>query len=1415
MPIITSINEVSVASNKLHTQNGDTYGDKLTNLDNKSVKKSSNFSLATSFVGKAIASLALLAPAFWGMSEAGAANNPEKEKQVVALAQESWKPLREALDARKKVEEAVPNSNSLWNNLQAVFHVTDDTMVKDINSLRLDILKRGTNDPSVPPRIVHSAMYTMGVYARSINESISQGEKQLLELKKEQEVLQKKAGEITNLKAEVPEDLKAKVKDLESRISALQTETSEFKQRLNGASAYLLPYMGKVIVDTKTKDGLSERHLVKPADVSYLTQGYASSKVYYPKNFDKLAGYVLAQLNEGDITKRITDELFASGNDTVRRREFFDFFFNSNPATLPQGIREKSQEWIFGKDQIDTVRGKKKEENKSPATIVIAPAPDSASGKTSEKDAKSGTLQQPSLPPGSITIQLPPGTVIQQAQPTTPGVPKGVSVGSLEQLTELDKRLTAIYLPYYSSKDASEQQFIADNTFMLTQGKDMLTVKVDGKEQKIETGLIASAQWFALKGYSETTSREFTAADYTMLRSLAVMAQDNKLAFEVLKRTLGSFPDLYANAYLKGTFYLWDRPDRQAGVEVIKAFNANKESAKEFLVQLADRKAPLLWKEPTNDSDIKSIDEARETGRGFALITMAHLDGSHSFVPYMRNIVNNPFAKDTDRLRAIIGVALARDSESIDILLKAAMDETQNEWTRALCMEAVLYIDTPDLVPESIRQKAAAESPFSASKLHYAYPVRGKLTSSGSEKSAREIISLIEKAGPFKSRIRTLFNTWLEEQTRLANSQAQKGRGPATITDLQKLEVLMELRKQEFSGSRGLLTNKANTNATFRTQLDGMVRYLESCKEKNRQISLDLALPMMDILAKARDGKASNVLVDMATYPEQYVRANPDAEDFFAFFDLFRTAIYSTILKWVAIEDLGGTCNLSDSNDKASQLIHTIARKDTSRIYRMGSQTALKILADRYDEYQRNPHTLGPEDLKIQAARKHHAEQALGHMKYHALGLEDIGQMRYYALDDEYGWAKIVDRLGGTKDLLSYALEKTKDNPNPQVLRSAMHALRGNGKKVEDIAKLGFEPKVAEKLAELYNHVNRQEYWLGDNHKKHTGKGVDVAVLDAGYVYPLEKLLPGIEKKIIYPEKMIKWSDMTEWLDLHPSMVAGTFYQMAPDPTIRSYSFLASIPEVPFRPFEVQNSAIYALEDMAQMQIEGKANIDVVNYSWGYINFILANENLRNEIVDLLGAFMEVNSKMGTLHTVAAGNENGLFPGIVRWANQGELNTTGLRYDNSGKASRPDNVFMAGAMDGYAKMLAEFSSVNDPLRTFEAIQLLSFQGVHVMAPHIQDREWVLHPVNGTSFAAPSEAFLLSWGKSARRAAGLPELSAKEWQQVLDKTANKRLPHREDWEGGRYLDVTAYLQEVLRPQQAQAPQVQPAIANKKE
>ena len=825
---------------------------------------------------------------------------------------------------------------------------------------------------------------------------------------------------------------------------------------------------------------------------------------------------------------------------------------------------------------------------------------------------------------------------------------------------------------------------------------------------------------------------------------------------------------------------------------------------------MADRNATLVWPDPTSEEDTKSVAMKRDEAHRIALLTMAFVDSSNNFVPYLRGVVQNPLATEMDRFTATTGVALAKDKESLDSLLALGVDETQNEGLRTQALFGALFIDAPDLVPGSIRKKAAEESPFHQTKLRQFFPNLMQRANDGSSCKLNIEKDLLG-VNPFYSRISSLYNTWLTRQQRINEIETEKGREPRTIAETDKLSTLLQLIRSEFGGSTGTLSGRVSDQAFNSKYIKPMVKYLESHKGSN-PVNISLAIPMMDILAKSNAQEATPLFANIATYPENYAQNNNERSFFGILFNNFAISI----MKSVAIEDLGGIVDLKNADDAGAKVLHRVALKDSSSMYRGAAQTGLRTLAGRYEKafefYSRADIKPGDTSFdEIKKAREAHGRQVLEAMKYHAQGLESSTQIRLRSMYDEFTHAKIADMFGVRKELVTLANEAAKKDPRAQVVRSVMHALISNGCKAENMKALGLDQESTKSAEALFQQMDKQEYWMGNaNNQKYTGKGVEVAIVDGGYVYPVD-IMPGLKDKIIYPEKLIRWSDLTEGLSLHPTMVASTFHKIAPDPKIRSYSFIANIPEVPFRPSQTQDAAMFALEDLAQLQLSGEANVDLINYSWGYLNFVLSNDKLRSEVVDLTSAFMEVLSRMDVKHTVAAGNEHGGFPAFARYGSIAENNSLGLRMDRNNRFTKPDSVFMASAMDGYAGRLAEFTSKQDPLRVAEAIATLAFQGVHVVVPSVLDGKWALEPVNGTSFAAPSDMGVLTLGMDARRRVGLPELSAKEWQEVLSKSS-KSFPNREPYEGGNYIDVTTFLGEVLRfrPNNQEA---QPAVANK--
>lgn len=1310
------------------------------------------------WTAKSIAALALLFPLAEG-NKTDAASNKQRESAVAKFAQDSWNPLKRVIDQNKKIEE-VKNRDILWNNLQASFHVADDTMVEALEPVRAEILEKGASNPNIPARIVYGALYTTATSAKRLNLEITNNEKRAAALSEELKSFQKQASGLTSIKALLPQELKAQIDNLQSQITSINNDNAAYKIRRDKMALTVIPYLGKVIVDVKTDNGRKLRYLVPPAEASTIQDG----EVYRNNGFEQIGSFAIGTIGEQTTLDNAAKELIHSGTNTERRNMFFDTFFYANQDKVPKAVIEKSQEWVFGNAQL---KAHEKAKQEAAAAKLTPPA--------SKADNP--------IPPTTIIVQPPPPPPIPN-----PGLPPGSRVGSLERLKELDEKLVSPLLLYPFAKNNSEQEFVAKNILFLAQNNS-------------EFALPACAQWFAIQPYDADSKKVFFgagSADFVVLEALAKLAQKDKLAFKVLERVAASNPRLFGNAFIAGSVYLDNSPDTQTGREIVKAFSANPNSARDLITALAERNAKLIWPEPKEDADVKAVDDLKKTGRTFALLTMANLDKARGFTPYLRGVLTNPLATVNDRFRAAIGVALAKDKESVEPLLSLAVSETTDADFRSLALEAVLFINAPDLVPPEIRQKASEESPFHAASLrHYLQgSQRGARRGEGSERKEADLLSQFEKVNPFHTRISSEYTRWLSQQEGLNKALQAKGGAPVTITDEQKLMKAYQIVRQTFGGNEGVLRTKAEDSAFSEKYLRPMVNYLNSCKDFNRHIDPLIALPMMDILSKSNYEEASAILADIATNPESYVKDHSKRPNFFS---LLFAGYDATVLRLYAIENLGGTTPLNDANHPGAKILHTIAKRDTSPYFRWASFYGLDHMADRYKNYHKNLHTLGPENLQIIATQKAHANQILGHMAFHQKGLEDSTQRRLSAMFNEFAYAQLADRFGATKDLLNIANEAHKTNPKAQVTRSVMHALIANQHKPEDISKLGFEPETASQLTKLYSDFEQQREWLGNiPDQPRDGKGIETAIMDVGYVYPLH-FYPELNKKIIYPEKLIKWSDLSNYLDLHPTAVFYTRAKGADrtDSKFWTYSLTASIPDVPFRPWETQDAGIFGHEDMAQNMLDDKANIEIVNHSYGFYNLVLNNETLRSQMIDQYSAFMELLGAMGTKHTVAAGNEHGDFPPLARYGPLGEVLSTGIRFTNDGKAIKPDNVFFAAAMDRYADRLAEFTSKQDPLRTAEAISMLAFQGVHVVAPWVDNGKWALGPVNGTSFAAPNHQRALAWGIETRRKLGLRDLTSKEWQGVFERSTIM-LPEREAWEGGRAFDATKFMQEVVNP-----------------
>ncbi|GEM_PF-6291921 len=1154
-------------------------------------------------------------PAITDQPQACAENIPELEKGVSNFALESWKMVKAPLDEGKNIDE-MADIDILWNNLQAVFHVSDDTMIEDIEQIRVYAAEEGAKNSDIPPRIVHGALYTGAVLAHKLN----------LEIEAKKEKLEVLNNDLNNKSNNATE--KTNRNGLEETISKLNLEIKALQLRKIKMFLPSSPYFGNVIVDTVTRDGKKERHLVSPSKINELKEDYPTVNVYNNNEFHRLTSYLLGQIEDESILNNAANE-FVLAIDIERRANLLDIFLFSDPKNIPTKVLEKSKEYV--------------------STI------------------------------SSNTHSL----------------------------------------------NENEKEFQANNILLLAQCRN-------------ENALSAVTQWFTVKTASSITdNKSLSKSDYIVLQALALLAKDNENAFNVFCKVAASNPHLFFNAYLSANVTLEDTPEREAGVEIINVFNTYPELSRELITKLA----------------------GKETTRNHALLIMALGDNTNSFVEYLKNIIQDPLSKEEDKFIAIAGVALARDEKSIDYLLSIG-NNSNNPELRNLAYTAVLYIDSPNLIPAVIREKSRGNS-FSEDKFYYCFPITQDNTSKSLEKLTR--------INPFNLHLLP--------------------KGSASEKD--NLTLLASVSKSEFQAPTGILHSKSKDEVFYNKHLLPMIKYLESCKEKNNYIDLKIAIPMIEILGKANCENATLVLVHMATYPELYAKgtSKPDL-------DPTDVSLAAKILRESAIENIGQTVNLHDPDNAGAQVLHRIAQKSSSDSYRSSGLKGLYTLALRYAQVIENS-TSKEEREQLLLASTTHGKKVIEHMKYHALGHESKLQMRLDALVNEFTFAKVADKFGVNvrKELLGLVIEALKENPNPKITRSIMHAVISNGCKAENIKELGFSEGETKQLEKLFVYFDKMKYFLSDLPVQgFSGNEIEIGIIDSKYVVGTV-FNPELADNIAYPD-FIRWSDITKEKPVHSVTVASAIQRLLPNAKIHSYSHTASIPRIKFRPHETQTPEIFAQEDITQNNIFGRTNIFTVNQSWGPKNFNLFDPKRRRSC-DLYSAFMQAASEAGVIHTISAGNSHGVEPSFDNFGSANEVNVLGLRIDRNNEFIQPNSVFIAASSDAYEDRLAEYTSKQDPLRVDNhPLKMLSLHGVQVLLPNVVYGREELWPTGGTSISAPFENALIAWGMNSRKYAGLKPLSPRDfWRVMLD--SSKCFPGREFYEGGYQLNPALYKENMLK------------------
>lgn len=1292
-----------------------------------------------------------------GMGDTQQAEGAQVQEHATALldfGKEAWKAVEPAFDERKSV------SAQHWNDLEAVMLTADNAGVHEVQAMREQIIRHGLTNAEIPARIVHAALYSSVESVEQMRDdkrSLDNDIKQIEQFRKALENVEEATlpaemvvpAAIQNLlQGDETRNTESLLSKTDDHLQSLQESSSVLANRIDsvgtGVARLAIPYLGKVIVDTESEEGISYRRLVHPDQGEGLSDREGVS-VYAPKDFENLASFVIGRVGTKNEIRLVLSELQQTDLASERASLLFNVFLYGGDRPEAGLMVAHLQEKVF--------RSKEKEDENSRKIEVsgVGTLITDFKGKETEE------LRKKMAPLKSIHEDL----IKQYIQDPFKG-------------TEIEQQTFARALLYLA-------------------------------RQKHQAALPAVAQWFTLR--QEKTTGVSKDTDSCMLEALGEVANQGREGHELLLRTAATDTDIM-EMIIEAPLATTNTPEHRAGLQFLSALRAHPEESAAWLRDVADGQATLLLPAPTTRSERDEQLKLRKSGREEALKMMAYLDTQGTFLDYFHDIIDNPFAgsrSSSDMQLAINGLAMQRDTEAVPLLLKKAVDPNLSESLRELALAAALHIDTPDIIPEQTRQEVG--TPFSHANLVCFAPQYNH--ESGERFAENDIsgrITQMMESDPFRGRVLDRYAEWLQRTQQQISSAESSGEFPDEISREQKMNAYMAIERQEL-GRTGSLFSVLSSDADLNREVaEPLIEYLKLHQDTRRHISIDQARTVLDVLSRGGVTEAQDLVIDIVRNPHHF--ASADVSDQGGWM-LQMHASELQQLKASAIEALGGMVVLADQNDSAAEILHLIARKESSSVFRDAALRGLDRLADRYDDALAQP-DIGEAATALSAARRQHGEATAGHLLHHAMGLDTTGQIRLRALDRNFALARVADRLDGTQALALAATEAASEDPDgfrmnsaeeteitlrPDIVRSVMHAMISNGRTTEDISALDLNETQRDAALKLFDFVNNEVYWLGnEEERQYTGKGVDLVVLDAGYVYPLP-MLRGMGERLAFPEGLEGY-DPVQRLNFespHPTAVAATAFKKAPEATIHSYNAWGGLREVPFRPEGAQGEVVRALEHVVERQVRGEVDFDAMNYSFSYANFALRSSDFREEMLDFTGAYMELASKLGIKHSVAAGNSRGDSPASVRYGGLGEVNSLGLRFSEERKYEQPDGVFIAGAQDAFAgARLTEFTGSGDPLMPKNDLRIISFDGANVLLPWVEGK-WIMTPINGTSFAAPNQQAMMAWADEAFEKANVTP-SLDEWRKLFDNS-KVEMPHYEGYEGGAYFHVPRFMREI--------------------
>ncbi len=347
--------------------------------------------------------------------------------------------------------------------------------------------------------------------------------------------------------------------------------------------------------------------------------------------------------------------------------------------------------------------------------------------------------------------------------------------------------------------------------------------------------------------------------------------------------------------------------------------------------------------------------------------------------------------------------------------------------------------------------------------------------------------------------------------------------------------------------------------------------------------------------------------------------------------------------------------------------------------------------------------------------------------------------------------ANTLAQFNGGPEALVRFIEQTRD---PNFKLHAASALITNDIDVDPDTPVGRLVEAMKKPLLGVDEIHEKE--------KLSGKGVDVAVVDGGYVYGRD---PEIFPNLHLPPEGTEYTEHT-----HPTMVTTT---LAGNGVITGVAPGANIYSQKWPSWDPEADSMDTMKTLIEGKLRGENNIRVINNSWGLVsNEFLQYRDVRKRMKEFK-RLVEMAELAGVQLVFSAGNsgEEAIFPGlgqmdygvdIDKWTDEEKENLDYIL----------DKVITVGAVNhkgsrNYADHeLADFSTTGDFLNP-KIHPTVVAPGQDMMVHSYQNGQLSKELVNGTSFSGPFVSGLLTLMVEAN-----PEITPAQMREILVKTAVK-------------------------------------------